>query len=145
MLLTLIFLLKAVFSNPYTMLGSEDALLEIKDFLDTYALYETYKEDPNFTIYNQNPISFKLESGTLNIHLFSVDQKDLLPFFKKNFNKFVHKDLLLNLTKLVYDYIINEVQFFPLNPNLDSNYALCSYERTDGALVVLPLFRIKLN
>lgn len=152
MLLSLFFLINFLFSNSYTVAGSfenivldDTKLFEIKNFLDNIELYKTYEENTFFNISNQKSINLNLENGMqLNLHLFSVDQKDLIPFIKNNFNKFIHKDTLLELTKLVYEYIISEVQFFPLNPNLDSNYALCSYERADGALVMLTLFRVKL-
>jgi len=151
-MLVIVYLFSIIFGNTYTVISSiehidkhQEELYEIKSFLEANNFYKNYQENDFFNLTNKKSISFNLEDGNkLNLHLFSVGEKDLIPFIKNNFDKFVHKNFLLELTKTIYEYLISEVQFFPLNPNLDYNYALCSYEKTDGAVIMLTLFRIKL-
>lgn len=140
-----IFLSQVLVSNENSNLSfikaNDPSLIKIKDFLE-HNKYK-YSDLTLYDITQEIDLNLQMSSESLEVYFFKIDDQILVPFITKNFNKFVHKDLMLKITKFLYKHVISDVEIFPFNKCNSSNMQLFTYPNEKEVLLIIPLVSVR--
>lgn len=120
---------------------NDPSLIKIKNFL-TENKYR-YDDMRLYNITKEVDFNFDENYKSLDVYFFKIDDEILVPFITTNFNRFVHKELMLKITKFLYKHIISDVEILPVSNKNSENMKLFSYPNEKELLFVIPLISVK--